>query len=269
MQRLVHADEVAQAVFLDHAAHVADVRHAEDLAPAGALVEHFQVLRTVDVGCRVVKVRPCRQLQHEPAAQLEQRENRHISGGNRHRAVEVFPHPVDGVHREGRYGAALQQLHLVRLFLLAEIADGVFPCPLFPGEDQVQVYNPVHFVFNPHDVLPVQFDTRQADEHAVADGVFNPHLLIGVEMPQREQHHKTEGTLVNPASFLVFQRQGRQRAVPAQRIVQLNHDAAGQRGQRAPRKSIQRLQAVPDGGSFREFFLVVHGTDNHCASSFG
>ena len=88
-------------------------------------------------------------------------------------------------------------------------------------------------------------------------------------MPQGQQHYKTEGALVDPAAFLMLQRQGRQRAVAAERIVQLNHDAAGQRGQRAARKSVQADKAVPDGGPFGEFFLIVHGTDDHNMSSFG
>ena len=269
MQRFVHPDEIAEAAVLDHIADVADVGDAEDLAPVRALAENFEVLRPVDIRRGVVEVGAGGELQDETAPELKEREDRHISGGYGHGAVEVFPHAVDGVHGDGGHGAAGEQFHLVRLALLLEIPDGVLPAPLLPGEDQVQGHKAAHFIFQFDDILPVQFEPGQADEDAVSYGIFDPDLLIGEEVTQGQQHHETQGALIDAAAFLVLQGQGRQVAVAAERIVQLADHAAGQGRQRAAGKRVQRLEAVLHGGAFREFLLVVHGTDNHGASSFG
>ena len=269
MQGFVHPDEVAQLVLLNQDTDVADIGDAEDFAPVRALGEDLQVLRTIDIRCGMVEVGAGRQLQHEAAPQLKEGKHRDIAGGNGHGAVEVFPHAVDAVHGESGHGTAGKQFHLVLLFFFLKVADGVLPRPLLPGEDQVQLDDAAHLVLDADDILAVQLHARETDENAVADGIFDADLLVGKKMPQGQQHYKTEGALVDPAAFLMLQRQGRQRAVAAERIVQLNHDAAGQRGQRAARKSVQADKAVPDGGPFREFFLIVHGTDDHNMSSFG
>ena len=157
----------------------------------------------------------------------------------------------------------LQQGNLVILLFFLEVPDGVFLRPAFLFKNEIQVGNAVHFVFNADDILAVQLYTGQADKHAVADGVFNPDTLVGIKVAECQQHDKTQGTLINPASFLVFQCQGDERAVLAKLVIQLADHAAGLGGKRTHRKSVQRFQARNDGGAFRKFFFVVHGTDNH------
>ena len=62
MQRFVDADEIPQLLFFDHTGQVRDVGDAQDLAPFRTLAEDLQVLRTVDIGSSVLKVRASRKL---------------------------------------------------------------------------------------------------------------------------------------------------------------------------------------------------------------
>ena len=257
MQRFVHTDEIPEASVLDHDADVADVGNAENFTPVGTLGENFQVLGAVDIGRGVIEIGTGRQLQDEAAPELEEREDRNIAGGDGHGAVEVLPHAVDGIHGEGWDGAAGQQLHLVRLARFAEVLDGVLPGPDLAGELQIQFDDAAHLVLDADDVLAVQLHLGQADKDAVADGVFDADLLVRVEMAQGQEHHETEGALIDAAAFLVLQGEGRERAIMAQGIVQLADDTAGQGGQRSAGKSIQPDQTVPYGGPFRKFFLIV------------
>ena len=149
------------------------------------------------------------------------------------------------------------------LLLLFEVADGIILCPPFLFKNEIQVCQPVHFIFDPDDILAVQVHSGETDKHAVADGVLNPDPLVGIEVAERQQHHKTQGTLIDPAPFLIFQGQGDQRAVLAELVIQLADHAAGLGGKRTHGKSVQRFQARSDCSAFREFFFVVHGTDNH------
>ena len=74
----------------------------------------------------------------------------------------------------------LQQGNLVLLLLLFEIPDGVFLCPPFLFKNEIQVCQPVHFIFNPDDVLAVQLHTGQAHKHAVTDGILDPDPLVRI-----------------------------------------------------------------------------------------
>ena len=148
MQRFVHPDEIAEVVVFDHDADVGYVRDAEDLAPAGALAEDFQVFRAVDIGSGMVEIRSGGQLQNIAAAEFKERENRHVSGGHGHSPVEIFPHAVDGVHGDGRNGAAAKQLDLVRLLFLFKVAEGVLLAPLPARKHEVQIHDAPHFVLD-------------------------------------------------------------------------------------------------------------------------
>ena len=263
MQRFVDADEIPQLFLLNHPGKVRDVGDAQNLAPFRTLAENLQVLRTVDIGRRVFKVRTGRELQHETAAELKHGEDFYVTGGNGHGTVEILPHAVNAVHIEIGSGTMFQQGNFILLLLLFEVADGIILCPPFLFKNEIQVCQPVHFIFDPDDILAVQVHSGETDKHAVADGVLNPDPLVGIEVAERQQHHKTQGTLIDPAPFLIFQGQGDQRAVLAELVIQLADHAAGLGGKRTHGKSVQRFQARSDCSAFREFFFVVHGTDNH------
>ena len=267
VQGLVHPDEMAQILFLDHTGQVAHIGDAQDLAPFRALGENLEILRPVDIRRGMVEVRPGRQLQHEAAPQFEHRENPDIAGRNRHRAVEIFPHAVDRIHIEVRHRAAAQQLDLILLPLVFEVLDRVLLCPAPLLEFQVQLRQAAHLILNADDILAVQLDIRQPDEHAVTHGVFDPYPLHGKEVPQGQQHHKAQGTLIDPAAFLVLQRQRNQGAVLHERVIQFPYHTAGLSRQRSARKSVQRFQTLLDGLALRKLFCIVHGTDDHNPTS--
>ena len=152
----------------------------------------------------------------------------------------------------------LQQVDFVRHLLFFEITDRVFLGPALLFKNKIQFSQPAHLVLNSDDILTVQFNAGQADKHAVADGIFDPDPLIRIKVAKGEQHHKTQGALIDPAAFLVFQRQGRQGAVLTEYVVQFAYDAAGLGRQGASGESVKRFQAIHDGFAFREFFFVVH-----------
>ena len=185
------------------------------------------MLGTVDIRCGVVKVRTGGELQHETAPQLKQRKHRDIAGGNGHGTVEVFPHAINTVHVDIGNRTVAEQVDLVGLLLLLEVADCILPGPLLPGEGQVQLHQAAHLIFDPDDILAMKRYPRQADKHTIADRVFDPDLLIGIQMAQGKQHDKTQGAFVYPAPFLMLQGQRNQRAVRTDGFVQLPHNTAG------------------------------------------
>ena len=152
----------------------------------------------------------------------------------------------------------LQQVDLVRHLLFLKIPDGFFLGPALLFKDQVQFRDAAHLVLDPDNILAVQLDAGQADKHAVAHGILNANPLIRIKMTKGQQHHKAQGTLVNAAAFLVFQRQGSQSTVLAKHVIELADHAAGLGCQGAAGKRAKRFQASLDSGAFREFFFVVH-----------
>ena len=263
MQRFIDTDEIPQLFLLNHPGKVRDVGDAQNLAPFRTLAENLQVLRTVDIGRRVFKVRTGRELQYETTAELKHGEDFYVTGGDGHGAVEVLPHAVNAVHIEIGGRTMLQQGNLVLLLLLFEVADGVILRPPFLFKNEVQVSQSAHLIFNPDNILAVQIHAGEADKHAVADGILDPYPLIGIKVAERQQHHKTQGALIDPAPFLIFQGQGDQRTVLAELVIQLADHAAGLGGKGSHGERVQRFQARSDCGAFREFFFFVHGTDNH------
>ena len=259
MEGLIDTDEIPELMMINHGSNIRDVPDAEDITPAGALREDVQMLRPVKIGRGVEMILRGGELQHEAAPELKEREDRNRSGGGGHGTVEILPHAVDSVHREGRERTALQKLDLIGLLFLSEIINGIVPGPALFFKGEIQGNEASHLVFYLYNLLAMENTARHPDKDSVTDGILDAHLLIGEEMAKGQEQDETEGTLVNTAAFLVIESQREKGAVFRDRITQLDSDTALQGSQSANGEGIKGFETLADGGTFREggFFLAA------------
>ena len=90
-------------------------------------------------------------------------------------------------------------------------------------------------------------------ENAARDRVLDTDALAGIQITQRHEHDKTDGALINPASFSILKRQRRQRGCFSDLIVQFQQTGFGSGSQHAPDLKTSCGESITDKASFRKF----------------